>query len=58
VVIGRVLRADQPLCAPLPVRVLGRVPALQKVPARLVGVGLRPERLGPERMVTARRVEA
>jgi hypothetical protein len=32
VVIGRVLRADRPLCAPLPVRVLCRVPALQKVP--------------------------
>ena len=41
--VGRILAADRPVRAPRPVRLLGRVPALQKLPARLVAVGLRPE---------------
>jgi 2-polyprenyl-6-methoxyphenol hydroxylase-like FAD-dependent oxidoreductase len=44
--IGRVLGADRPVRAPLPLRVVNRIPALQALPARLVGVGLRPERVG------------
>lgn len=45
--VGRILAADRPVTAPLPVRLLARLPALQKLPARLVGVGLRPEHTGP-----------
>ena len=45
--IGRILAADRPVAAPLPVKLLARVPGLQKLPAQLVGVGLRPEHLRP-----------
>jgi hypothetical protein len=49
-VIGRLLANDQPVPAPLPVRLLSRFPALQALPARAVGMGLRPEHVGsPER---------
>jgi 2-polyprenyl-6-methoxyphenol hydroxylase-like FAD-dependent oxidoreductase len=44
--LGKVLAADRPVAAPRPLRVLQHFPALQAFPARLVGVGLRPERLG------------
>ena len=48
--VGRILAAERPVTAPLPVKVLARVPALQRLPARLVGVGLRPEHVvGPRR---------
>ena len=33
---------------PLPFRLLNAVPWLRRFPARLIGLGLRPERLGPE----------
>jgi 2-polyprenyl-6-methoxyphenol hydroxylase-like FAD-dependent oxidoreductase len=45
-VIGRVLGAERPVPAPLPMRIQRRVPALQKAVARLIGVGLRPEHIG------------
>jgi hypothetical protein len=32
----------------LPVRLLDRTPALQGLPARLVGIGLRPEHIGQD----------
>jgi 2-polyprenyl-6-methoxyphenol hydroxylase-like FAD-dependent oxidoreductase len=49
-VIGRLLANDRPVPAPLPVRLLSRFPALQALPARAVGMGLRPEHVGsPER---------
>jgi 2-polyprenyl-6-methoxyphenol hydroxylase-like FAD-dependent oxidoreductase len=48
VAIGRALRAEGPIRAPWPVRLLQRVPALQALPARVVGVGLRPEHVAPE----------
>jgi 2-polyprenyl-6-methoxyphenol hydroxylase-like FAD-dependent oxidoreductase len=42
--ISRVLRADdQTLETPLPLRLLQRVPVLRRIPARLVGMGVRPE---------------
>jgi 2-polyprenyl-6-methoxyphenol hydroxylase-like FAD-dependent oxidoreductase len=44
VVLGTVLSANAPVTAPLPTKVLRRFPALQAIPARVVGVGLRPER--------------
>ena len=45
-VIGRLLAADRPVNAPLPLRLLNRYPALQALPARAVGIGLRPEHVG------------
>jgi len=42
--ISRVLRADgQAAETPLPLRLLQRVPLLRRLPARLVGMGVRPE---------------
>jgi 2-polyprenyl-6-methoxyphenol hydroxylase-like FAD-dependent oxidoreductase len=45
--IGRVLGSRGPVPAPAAVRLVGRTPALQAVVARVVGVGLRPEPVGP-----------
>ncbi|MDP9111268.1 MAG: FAD-dependent monooxygenase, partial [Candidatus Eremiobacteraeota bacterium] len=44
-IIGRVLErtAGSKMEAPWPLRVLGRLPILQRLPAYLVGVGVRPE---------------
>jgi 2-polyprenyl-6-methoxyphenol hydroxylase-like FAD-dependent oxidoreductase len=42
-VIGRVLGSRGKLSPPWPVRLMQRWPFLQRVPARLVGVGFRPE---------------
>lgn len=42
-VIAPTLRAAQPRHAPLPVRLLARWPLLRRLPARLVGLGIRPE---------------
>jgi 2-polyprenyl-6-methoxyphenol hydroxylase-like FAD-dependent oxidoreductase len=53
VVIGRVLGADRPIPAPLPVRILRRIPAMQTAVARLVGVGLRPEHIGESKPMEA-----
>jgi 2-polyprenyl-6-methoxyphenol hydroxylase-like FAD-dependent oxidoreductase len=45
--VGRALGSDEPVRAPLAIRVAGRVPAIQARVARTVGVGLRPEHVGP-----------
>jgi 2-polyprenyl-6-methoxyphenol hydroxylase-like FAD-dependent oxidoreductase len=42
-VIGRVLEGTQKLSAPLPLRLLRLMPFLTRLPARLIGIGLRPE---------------
>jgi len=42
-VIDRVLRSDAPLTAPWPVRLFNKVPQLARIPARLIGMGFRPE---------------
>ncbi|OLC13199.1 MAG: hypothetical protein AUH29_13905 [Candidatus Rokubacteria bacterium 13_1_40CM_69_27] len=42
-VIASVLGASRPLTPPLAVRLLGLVPLLRRIPARLVGIGIRPE---------------
>jgi 2-polyprenyl-6-methoxyphenol hydroxylase-like FAD-dependent oxidoreductase len=46
--LGPVLEGRGPVEAPWPLRVLRRFPALQALPARAVGVGLRPEHAPPE----------
>jgi 2-polyprenyl-6-methoxyphenol hydroxylase-like FAD-dependent oxidoreductase len=42
-VVGRVLGAEQPLEPPPPLRLTARFPLLRRIPARLVGIGIRPE---------------
>jgi 2-polyprenyl-6-methoxyphenol hydroxylase-like FAD-dependent oxidoreductase len=43
-ILGRVLADDGPrLRLPLPLRLLRRFPFLRRIPARLVGLGVRPE---------------
>ena len=46
-VITRVLGGTGRLAPPLPVRLLARFPFLRRIPARLVGIGVRPEHLMP-----------
>jgi 2-polyprenyl-6-methoxyphenol hydroxylase-like FAD-dependent oxidoreductase len=42
-VIGRVLGSTKPLKVPLPLRVIQHWPFLRRIPARIVGMGFRPE---------------
>lgn len=42
-VIANVLETDSPVEPPLPVRLLQRFPVLRRIPARAVGMGVRPE---------------
>ncbi len=44
-VIKRVLASSKTLSPPLPVRILSRIPLLQRIPARIVGMGVRPEHI-------------
>jgi 2-polyprenyl-6-methoxyphenol hydroxylase-like FAD-dependent oxidoreductase len=46
-VIRSVLGATGPLTPPLPVRLLARFPRLRRLPARLIGLGIRPEHVSP-----------
>jgi 2-polyprenyl-6-methoxyphenol hydroxylase-like FAD-dependent oxidoreductase len=42
-VISRVLAGRTQLALPLPLRLLHHFPSLQRIPARLIGIGIRPE---------------
>jgi 2-polyprenyl-6-methoxyphenol hydroxylase-like FAD-dependent oxidoreductase len=42
-VIKRVLSEGGPLSVPLPFRILARFPFLRRIPARMIGMGFRPE---------------
>jgi hypothetical protein len=42
-IIAPVLGASRPLTPPLTARLLNRIPLLRRIPARLVGLGVRPE---------------
>ena len=42
-IIRRVLGGTEPLKPPLALKILGWIPALQRIPARLIGIGVRPE---------------
>src|SRR5262252_11166139 len=44
-VIRRVLGSAAPLKLPLAMRLLGRFPSLRRIPARVIGVGFRPEHI-------------
>jgi 2-polyprenyl-6-methoxyphenol hydroxylase-like FAD-dependent oxidoreductase len=52
-VISRVLRSTGPLSLPLPFRLLRRWPVLRRFPARLVGLGYRPEHVRTPELVAA-----
>lgn len=41
-------RSDAPSNVPLPVKMLQRLPLLRRIPARVIGIGVRPERVRPE----------
>jgi 2-polyprenyl-6-methoxyphenol hydroxylase-like FAD-dependent oxidoreductase len=47
-IIARVLGQTAPLKPPLVVRLLAKVPFLRRIPARIVGLGIRPEHVNPE----------
>lgn len=47
-VIRTVLGSTEALKAPFALRLLGSCPRLQRVPARMLGLGVRPERIAPE----------
>jgi 2-polyprenyl-6-methoxyphenol hydroxylase-like FAD-dependent oxidoreductase len=52
-VVGRVLDETQPLRAPLPLRLMSRYAVLRRLPARFLGLGVRPEHVQtPERAAT------
>lgn len=42
-IIGHALTTDKPLQAPLPLRLMSKFPLLRRIPARIVGIGVRPE---------------
>ena len=42
-VIGRVLGSNQTVAAPWPIRLFKKYPVLRRIPARLIGIGVRPE---------------
>jgi len=44
-VIGRVLAGSAKISPPFAVRVLDKIPFLRRVPARLIGLGFRPEHI-------------
>jgi 2-polyprenyl-6-methoxyphenol hydroxylase-like FAD-dependent oxidoreductase len=44
-ILRRVLEDDAPLKPPLAVRLLARWPALRRIPARMIGLGARPEHI-------------
>jgi 2-polyprenyl-6-methoxyphenol hydroxylase-like FAD-dependent oxidoreductase len=52
-VISRVLRSTGPLTLPLALRLLRRWPVLRRLPARLVGLGFRPEHVETPELVAA-----
>jgi 2-polyprenyl-6-methoxyphenol hydroxylase-like FAD-dependent oxidoreductase len=47
-IIARVLGERTPVKPPLAVRLLATVPFLRRIPARIVGLGIRPEHVSPE----------
>jgi 2-polyprenyl-6-methoxyphenol hydroxylase-like FAD-dependent oxidoreductase len=57
-ILSRVLAARAIPTPPWPVRLLDRCPYLQRIPARLVGVGIRPEHVGTPELAPATRPSA
>ena len=53
-ILGPVLGSPQPLTLPWPMKVVRRWPWLTRIPARVVGVGFRPEHVGTPDVGSAR----
>jgi hypothetical protein len=53
-IIGAVLRSTAPIGLPWPVKVFRRFPYLQRIPARVIGVGFCPEHVRAPEAVTPR----
>jgi 2-polyprenyl-6-methoxyphenol hydroxylase-like FAD-dependent oxidoreductase len=50
-IIERVLRSDRPLSVPWPFKLMQTLPFLRRIPARVIGIGFRPEHIHtPERL--------
>jgi 2-polyprenyl-6-methoxyphenol hydroxylase-like FAD-dependent oxidoreductase len=47
-IIARVLVETGPLKPPLAVRLVAKIPFLRRIPARIIGLGIRPEHVDPE----------
>jgi hypothetical protein len=47
-IIARVLNDTRPVTPAVAVRLLAAVPFFRRIPARLVGLGIRPEHVSPE----------
>ncbi|HEX9143679.1 MAG TPA: FAD-dependent monooxygenase [Candidatus Binatia bacterium] len=47
-IIARVLGETKPVRPPVAVRLLATVPLLRRIPARVVGLGIRPEHVSPD----------
>jgi len=47
-VIRNVLKTTKPLKAPWPIKLLGMAPRLRRIPARVVGLGFRPEHIASD----------
>src|SRR5207245_9102421 len=52
-VIRRVLGSPEPLTLPWPLRLLRRWPILRRIPARVLGVGVRPDHVKTPEVQTA-----
>jgi 2-polyprenyl-6-methoxyphenol hydroxylase-like FAD-dependent oxidoreductase len=45
--LERIFNATEPISPPLPARLLEEFPLLRRIPARMVGIGFRPEHVLP-----------
>jgi 2-polyprenyl-6-methoxyphenol hydroxylase-like FAD-dependent oxidoreductase len=52
-ILARVLRSDQPISLPWPLKLFQRWPFLRRIPARIIGVGFRPEHIKTSAAVEA-----
>jgi len=50
-ILGRVLGSSQPVAAPWVIRLFNRFPVLRRIPARLIGIGVRPEHVKTPKVV-------
>jgi hypothetical protein len=51
-VLGRVLGSSQPIVAPWFLKIFKRFPVLRRIPARLIGLGVRPEHVKSADVIT------
>jgi 2-polyprenyl-6-methoxyphenol hydroxylase-like FAD-dependent oxidoreductase len=56
-ILDRVIGSDKPVTAPLAVRLFNYIPWLRRIPARLVGMGVRPEHIRTPARPAARAVQ-